>query len=125
MSYKFTDGIKHFAQTAEKNRRQIFEASVAELRDSIRFGSAVTGAPPMPVAAPNWKNAGSLRDSVVDSYSDPDHAVIYTTKWWAPLLEDDAQGYTFTSGGPGGWKLTAAAFARVVEANAKRLGGGK
>lgn len=123
MAYKFTDGIKHFAQTAQKNRRQIFEASVAELRDSIKFGSAVTGAPAMPVSVPKYPKSGSLRDSVVDAYSDPDHAVIYTTKWFAPLVEDDAQGHTFTNGAPHGWKLTIAAFARVVEANAKRLGG--
>lgn len=124
MSYSFTDGIRHFAQNAKTNQRAIFEASNAELLDSIKFGSARTGAPAMPVALSRYPKAGSLRDSVTLSYSDPDHAVISTTKWFAPLVEDDAQGHEFTSGGPHGWKVTAAAFTRVVESNAKRIAGG-
>lgn len=119
----FAGGLTAFAKKAERNERSVFEASNAELRDSIKFGSARTGAPPMPVAVPKYPKAGALRDAVTLSYSDPNTAVIYTTKWYAPNVEDNTENHTFTSGGPHGWKLTAAGFARVVEANAKRLGG--
>ena len=117
----FTDGLQMFAKKAVRNEQAVFVTSVSNLRDSIKFGSALTGAPAMPVAVPKYPKAGSLRDSVEARYSDPNNAVILTTKWFAPLVEDDAQGHTFTSGGPHGWKLTAAAFERVVDHNAKRL----
>lgn len=123
MSYNFTDGIRHFAQNARTNQRAIFEATNAELLGSIKFGSARTGAPALPVALPQYPKSGSLRDSVTLSYSDPDHAVISTTKWFAPDVEDNPQGHQFVNGNAHGWKLTVAAFTHIVEANAKRIAG--
>jgi hypothetical protein len=127
----FADGLQQFAKKAGKLPTAVFVTTVTEMRESIRFGSAVTGAPPMPVSPPTitrWGKvkvlkSGALRDSVVATYTDPEHAVIYTTKWYAPDVEDNTASHVFNSGGPHGWKLTAAAFTKLVELNAKRLGG--
>jgi hypothetical protein len=120
----FADGLQQFAKKAGKLPTAVFVTTVTEMRESIRFGSAVTGAPAMPVAVPKYAKAGALRDSVVDKYTDPEHAVIYTTKWYAERVEFNTENVTFTSGGPRGWSMTAAAFPRLVEKNAKRLAGG-
>jgi len=120
----FADGLQQFAKKAGKVPTAVFVASVVELRDSIKFGSARTGAPAMPVAIPKYFKSGALRDSVVATYPDENTALIYTTKWYAPDVEFNAKDHAFTSGGPHGWGLTAAAFQRVVDANAKRLSHG-
>jgi hypothetical protein len=119
----FTDGLQQFAKTTGKLPTAVFVASVVELRDSIKYGSARTGAPAMPVAVPKYPKAGSLRDAVDARYPDASTAIISTTKWFAPNVEFNSENHTFTSGGPHGWTLTAAAFQRVVEANAERIAG--
>jgi hypothetical protein len=119
----FVGGLEQFAAKAVRNEQAVFVTSVAQMRDSIKFGSALTGAPPMPVAASKYDKAGALRDSVEARYPDPNTAIILTTKWYAPDVEDNPRGVQFSSGAPHGWKLTAAAFSRVVDHNAQRLGG--
>jgi hypothetical protein len=119
----FTDGLQMFAKKVERNAGVVFVTSVTEMRSSIQFGSAFTGAPAMPVALPRWEKAGALRDSVEVRYSDERNAVILTTKWYAPNVEFNSENHTFVSGGPHGWTMTAAAFPRIVEKNAKRLAG--
>ena len=119
----FVGGLEQFAKKAIKNEQAVFVTSVTQMRESIRFGSAVTGAPAMPVAPSRYEKAGALRDSVVATYPDPNTAIIYTTKWYAPVVEDNTNNVQFASGGPGGWKLTAAAFERIVDDNARRIGG--
>lgn len=119
----FAAGLEQFAKKVERRSEAVFVASVVELRDSIKFGSARTGAPAMPVAIARYFRAGALRDSVIERYLDPRTAIIFTTKWYAPNVEDNTEGHTFSSGGPHGWKLTAAAFSKVVDANAARIAG--
>lgn len=119
----FAGGIQLFAKKAERNINAVFVTSVTEMRESIKFGSPVTGAPALPVSLPKYPKSGSLRDSVVATYLNPNTAIIYTTIWFAPLVEDDTQGNTFTNGGPHGWKRTIAAFERIVDRNAARLAG--
>jgi hypothetical protein len=118
----FVGGLEQFAAKVERNEQAVFVTSVAQMRDSIKYGSAMTGAPAMPVAVPKYPKAGALRDSVEARYPDPNTAIILTTKWYAPNVEDNTENHTFTTGGPHGWKLTAAAFTKIVDANAKRLG---
>lgn len=101
----------------------VFHASVAELRDSVKFGSSVTGAPAMPVAPNEFPRAGALRDSITVTYPDPNTAIIYTDKPYAPDVEDNTKGHTFHTGGPHGWRLTIAAAVRVIETAATRIAG--
>jgi hypothetical protein len=119
----FADGIQMFAKKIPAKADAVFQASNVEMRDSIKFGSAFTGAPAMPVAAPRWEMAGALRDSVVIRYVTPAEAIILTTKWYAPNVEWNTENHVFTSGGPHGWAMTAAAFPRIVEKNATRIAG--
>jgi phage gpG-like protein len=119
----FTSDLAQFAATVEQRSQAVFVATVVEMRDSIKYGSALTGAPSMPVAPGKFKRSGALRDSVTVSYSDPNTAVIYTTSPYALDVEDNAKGHQFNSGGPHGWKLTAAAFERIVATVTARLSG--
>lgn len=119
----FASQLQRFAQNVQRNNTAAFHASVAELRDSVKFGSSTTGAPAMPVAPSEFPRAGALRDSVTVSYPDPNTALIYTTSPYAKDVEDNVKGHTFHSGGPHGWAMTAAAGVRVIETNAKRIAG--
>lgn len=121
----FADQLKRFATTTEKKTAAVFVGTVVELRDSIKFGSALTGAPAMPVAPGRFFRSGRLRDSVTVNYPNATTAVIYTTSVYAVDVEDNPQGIQFASGGPHGWKLTIAGFGRVVDAVAKRQAGGR
>jgi hypothetical protein len=121
----FADELKTFGTKTGKLHAAVFVGSVVELRDSIKLGSALTGAPAMPVAPGQFKRAGALRDSVTVNYPDPNTAVIYTTSPYALDVEDNAKGHTFNTGGPHGWKMTVAAFPRVVDAVAKRQAGAR
>jgi hypothetical protein len=119
----FTDQLQKFAAKTEKKSQAVFVSSAVELQKSIKFGSAVTGAPPMPVALEKYFRAGALRDSIMLTFPDANTALIYTTKWYAPNVEDNAEGHHFSSGAPHGWALTIAGFERVVDTTAKRIAG--
>jgi hypothetical protein len=126
----FTGGLQQFAKKVPRMADAVFVSSVLEMQQSIKFGSARTGAPPMPVAAKYYVHKrrkslppGTLRDSVQVRYLSPILALIFTTQWYAPRVEDNTENHTFAFGGPHGWALTVAAFERVVDANAQRLAG--
>lgn len=121
----FGASLQAFAVKTPKTLTAVHIGIAVELQRSIKFGSAVTGAPPMPVAVPKYPKAGALRDSVLLTYPDATTALIYTTKWYAPNVEDNTESHTFTSGGPHGWKLTAAAFPRVAELVVARQAGAR
>jgi hypothetical protein len=122
---QFAKAVAEFAKGAMLKEHAVFVNAAAQIRGSIQYGSAVTGAPPIPVAESRWDAAGALRDSITLTFPDATTALIYTTKWYAPDVEENPRGVQFTSGGPHGWALTAAASVRIVEDNAKRLGGAK
>lgn len=121
----FTDQLTQFAAKAEKLANGVFVSSAVEMQKSIKFGSALTGAPPMPVAIPKYFRAGALRDSVTLTFPTPNEALIYTTKWYAERVENNTENHTFTTGAPHGWKLTVAAFPRVVDAVVARQARGR
>jgi hypothetical protein len=52
----FGDALQRFGTKAERNMSAVFVATVVELRDSVKYGSSVTGAPALPVA-PNDSRA--------------------------------------------------------------------
>lgn len=119
----FSDEIRRFAEKAERNTSAVFVATVVELRDSVKFGSAMTGAPALPVAPNEFPRSGALRDSVTVTYPDPNTALIYTASPYGPDVEDNPKGHTFHSGGAHGWKLTTAGFPRIVDTVAQRIAG--
>ena len=121
----FADAVKGFAAKVPRLTDGAFVSTAIELQKSIKFGSALTGAPAMPVANPKYFRAGALRDSVTLTFPDKETAVIATTKWYAPNVEDNTEGFQYENGGPHGWKLTIAAFERVAETVAKRQAGVK
>jgi hypothetical protein len=119
----FASDLRQFAKKAEARSTAVFHASVAELRDSVVKGSAVTGAPALPIAPTAFPRAGALRESVTVSYPDPNTAHIYTTSPYAIDVEENPKGHSFNEGGPHGWALTAAAGVRVIETATKRIAG--
>lgn len=119
----FASQLARFAQKVETRSTAVFVGTVVELRDSIKFGSSMTGAPAMPVAPGEFLRSGALRDSVTVNYPDPNTALIYTTSPYAIDVETNVKGHTFHSGGPHGWGLTIAAAPRVVQTVAKRIAG--
>lgn len=117
----FAASIQQFALKVEQRTNAVFVSTAVELQKSIKYGSALTGAPPMPVAIAKYFRAGALRDSIMLTFPDANTALIYTTKWYAPNVNSNSENHTFSSGGPHGWDLTQAAFPRVVEAVANRV----
>lgn len=129
----FSGDLKAFAEKAERLTNGAFVSTAVELQKSIKFGSGLTGAPPMPVAQRHYGRPGgrkrlppgTLRDSVTLTFPTPTEALIDTTQWYAPLVEDNTQGHSFDFGGPHGWKLTIAGFERVVDAVVARQKGAR
>lgn len=119
----FANGLQQFAAKVPVKQRAVFTSTVAQMYGSIQNGSALTGAPATPKAIAKYPRAGKLRADVTVSFADPDHAAIYTTSPYAIDVEDNVKGHTFTDGGPHGWKLTIAAFERIVDTTAARIAG--
>lgn len=119
----FASEVQAFAHKAIEREGAVFTTSVVEMRESIKFGSAVTGAPAMPVAPNVFPRSGALRNSVTLTFPDPNTAIIYTDSPYGPDVEDNVKGHTFHEGGPHGWKLTVAAFDRIVDTTTKRIAG--
>lgn len=118
---QFARAVAEFAKGAMQKESAVFVSTVAQMRASIRDGSALTGAPQMPVAPSRFPRAGSLRESVTVTYPDANTAIIYTTSPYAIDVEDNAKGHTFNEGGPHGWKLTHAAFGKIVDTTTERI----
>jgi hypothetical protein len=117
----FTGSIQTFALKTPQRIRAVHVISAVEIQRSVKFGSELTGAPEMPVAPNDFPRAGALKASITLTYPDENTALIYTTKPYAPDVEDNVKGHQFNTGGPHGWKLTQAAFPRIVETVAKRV----
>jgi hypothetical protein len=117
---QFARAVAEFAKGAMLKEAAVFVSTAAQVRASVRDGSALTGAPQMPVAPNDFPRAGALRDSITLTFPDANTALIYTTKPYAEDVEDNPKGHTFNVGGPHGWKLTRAAFPRIVETTVAR-----
>lgn len=117
---QFARAVAEFAKAALLKEQTVFVSTAAQIRGSIRDGSALTGAPQMPVAPSRYDRAGALRESITLAFPDANTAIIYTTKPYAEDVEDNAKGHTFNVGGPHGWKLTRAAFDKIVETTVER-----
>lgn len=100
-------------------------ARVADLAfDSIVNGSALTGAPGQPVAAPIFPKAGALKASWKRAQTSPNVITISTDFGYADVVEDNLKGFRFRSGGPHSVKLTVLAAPRLVATAAQEILGG-
>ena len=79
----FVGGLTSFAKKVERNEQAVFVRSVSDLRDSIKFGSALTGAPPIPVAQRKFDhdrhvNAARVSGKTVDHTGVPSSSSFWT-----------------------------------------------
>ena len=103
----------------------VFVGVVAETKNSIQFGSPLTGAPGQVVAD---ENGGALRASWQSEFEDANNAIISTSSPYAPQNED---GIARPGGGPyvqrsatgGRWNvaLTRMGWQRIVDDVAAKL----
>lgn len=119
----FANGLQQFAAKVPVKQRAVFTSTATQMWASIKNGSALTGAPAMPKAPRQFPRAGALREGITITFPDQDTALIYTTSPYAHDVEDNVKGHSFADGGPHGWKLTEAAFQRIVETTARRIAG--
>jgi hypothetical protein len=113
----FGSQLRYWHAKTERLEQAVFVNSVSALKDSIVFGSPVSGAPPMPV------KTGNLRAGVQAEFDAPDSALIYTNVDYAEDVEDNLRGVQFRVGGPNGWKLTRAGFSPIVAAEVAKVAG--
>jgi len=103
----------------------VFVGTVAEVKNSIQFGSPLTGSPGQPV------DQDILRPSWQPEFTDPNNAIVSTNVPWAQQNED---GIARPGGGPyvqrsavgGRWSvaLTRASIQRIVDDVAAKLTAG-
>ncbi len=73
-------GLKRYVEHLKNPA--IFSAVVTEVSNSIKFGSALTGAPGQPV------DTGNLRDSWTAHFRGPTRAIVATNVEYARSIED-------------------------------------
>jgi hypothetical protein len=120
----FTGSLQTFARRARSASESVFVSTAVEMPRSVKFGSELTGAPADAGRAERLPARRCAPESITLTFPDENTALIYTTKPYALDVEDNAKGHTFNTGGPHGWKLTQAAFPRIVESTAQRIAGG-
>lgn len=122
----FLDEIRaHNARVELDLLPAVFVGVVAEVKNSIVFGSPLTGAPGQVVAD---VNGGNLRASWQSEFEDANNAVVSTN---VPYAESNEDGVARPGGGPyvqrsavgGRWSvaLTRMGFQRIVDDVAARL----
>ena len=121
----FLDDIKRFNVKLENLTQEGFVGTVAEAKNSIVFGSPLTGAPGQVVAD---VGGGNLRDSWQVEFEDPNTALISTN---VPYAESNEDGIARPGGDPyiqrsavgGRWNvaLTRAGIQNIVDSEVERL----
>lgn len=119
----FASTLQRFATQTGTDARAIHQSVVVEVKRSWVEGSALTGAPPLPIATSNAPTVGKLRRGVRITYSDANTAFVVTEVRYADDVENNPRGVHFTEGGPHGHKLTVAGFPRLLETVTRRVTG--
>jgi len=126
---EFLDQIRrHNAKVELELLPEVFLGVVAEAKNSIVFGSPLTGAPGQVVAD---VGGGALRGSWIDEFEDANNALISTS---SPYAEQNEDGIARPSGDPyvqrsaigGRWNvaLTRMNIQRIVDDVANKLAEG-
>lgn len=130
----FAEQVAAFQRKVDREEKQIFTDCVAMVTESIKVGSAITGAPGQPV------DTGFLRGSWQSEFTGPGTARVMTNVSYAPAIETgvrsdyDPHGAEnpnpskgphrpSTVGGHHSVKLTCAAFDRIVKAAVAKVKG--
>ena len=108
----FERDVLRFADKAGQRASAVFVNVAAAVKDSVVYGSPVTGSPGQPV------DTGNLRSSFQVTFDSPTVARISTNVEYAPLIEDNIRGARLRStvGGFHSAKQTIAGFPRLQEA---------
>ena len=108
--YNFAKDIEKHRQRVRMQFRAVYQGSVNHAFRSIRYGSAVTGAPGQPV------DTGALLASWLLQFQSGWTAIMFSPLIYAPIIEDNHRGATLRSkvGGFHSVKLTRAGWQRVV-----------
>jgi hypothetical protein len=116
----FRADMSRFTDKARGRERALFTNVVSATEDSIKRGSAVTGAPGQPV------DTGNLLGSWTTQFEGRRVALVSTNVSYAPEIEDNERGAQLRSevGGFHSTKLTRAGFERIVEDELRKLGDG-
>jgi phage gpG-like protein len=123
---EFLDAIRaHNARVELELVPAVFVGTVAEVKNSIQFGSPLTGAPGQVVAD---EHGGNLRASWQSEFTDPNNAIVSTN---VPYAESNEDGIARPGGGPyvqrsavgGRWSvaLTRMGIQRIVDDVAAKL----
>jgi len=126
---KFSDGVKRFSSAVDVKNQAIFAGVAAETKNSIQFGSPLTGAPGQPVEN-EGPDKGNLRASWTEEFTSPTSALIATNCEYAESNEDGIArpgggAYVLRAnvGGRHSVKLTVTNMDKIVDAETKRLDG--
>lgn len=132
MSY--TSDIDRFTLKLKSRIADVVTDAALEVQNSIKFGSALTGAPGQPVGQypqGSGKVGGNLRESFHLTREDKYHATVATKVVYAKGIEEGISGATgrpitirSTVGGIGSIKMVRAAWQRIVDQAVRRQGGG-
>lgn len=112
----YNGGIGKHQRALKTRYQRLFLGVVTELGNSVRFGSALTGAKGQPVAT------GNLLLSWIDEITAPFQWKMSTNVSYAPDVERNTRGVTFRNHGPHSVATTVAAFDRVVAKVAAEVG---
>lgn len=116
----FSSDIKRFETKTVTTSKAVFLNVASHLYESWVNGSAVTGAPQLPV------DSGALRAGVHLTFPQPNEALIATNVEYAPYVEQGINGsgpVSYRVGGPHGLALSLAGFPRIVEFETKKVTG--
>ena len=108
------DGIAKFQLKIDTRSKAIFANTAFKIRDSVKFGSPITGAPGQPV------DTGNLRSSWQLTHPEPFLARLTTNVNYAPHIESGIGkgGQMVLHSKEGGFhsvKMTIAGFDRIVK----------
>lgn len=131
----FADGLRRFQLTVEERSHQVFVGSVAAAKESIVFGSPITGSPGQPVGqyGPDYNPGavgGTLRASWTEEFLSASQARVSTNLVYAPPIEDGIGPHgpiriRSTVGGIGSVAKTVAGWQRLVEYVTQQVVGGQ
>ncbi len=111
----FAGDINRFTLKVETKSQAVFVGSATAFKNGWVEGSAITGAPALPV------DTGNLRNGVQLEFPSATEALVSTNVEYAPYVEENVRNVTFHNGGPHGLALMIAGFSRVVDAVAAEL----
>lgn len=111
----FSDATKAASLRLQADTQEVFVGVSVAFKNGWVEGSAVTGAPALPV------RTGNLRAGVQLEFVSTAESLIATNVGYAPHVEENVRGVEFRNGGPHGLALMIAGFPQLTAAEVARL----